>query len=174
MLNYPFQHLMNTNDWYFVFSYLEFKTNIITLTKSVSAYDTDNELISQSFGIKKQTPSLDIWCSVTLSRHGHCGLVGQGQGSYKEKWNTELQLRPRCCLRSKGKHCKGFMRISDYQKRNACTSLSHQYVQLPLQRICFFMIRVADQKAVLFSSSYETFVKPFTVWCLFPLCKTLR
>lgn len=46
MLNYPFQHLMNANDWYFVFSYLEFKTKIITLTRSVSAYDTDNELIS--------------------------------------------------------------------------------------------------------------------------------
>lgn len=165
---------MKMNDWYFVFSYLEFKTNIITLTRSVSAYDTDNGSTSQSFVIKKQTPSLDIWGSVALSLHGHCGLVGQGQGRYKENWNTELQLCPECCLRSKGKHYMGFMRISDYQKRNAYTSLSHQFIQLSLQDICFFIICVANQKAVLLSSSYKTFVNPFTLWCLFPLCKALR
>lgn len=53
MLNYPFQHLINMNDWYFVFSYLEFKTNI-TLTRSVSTYDTDNESISQFFVMKNK------------------------------------------------------------------------------------------------------------------------
>lgn len=162
---------MNMNDWYFVFSYLEFKTNIITLTRSVSAYDTDNESISQFFIIKNKHL---LWGSVALSLHGHCGLVGQGQGSYREKWNTELQLCPWCSLRSRRKHYKGFMRINDYQKRNAYTSLSHQYIQLWLQDICFFIICVANQKAVLFSSSYETFVNPFTLWCLFPLCKALR